>query len=58
MSDLTKLTDCSLWVMLSDIAEILSKHTEDNNEVGLYWYLLYQDIQKELDKRLVNGGIN
>lgn len=57
MSDLTKISDSGLWVMLSDIAEVISKHTEDNNEVSLYWYLLYQEVQKELDKRLISGGI-
>lgn len=57
MSDLTKVSDSGLWVMLSDIAEVISKHTEDNNEVSLYWYLLYQEVQKELDKRLISGGI-
>ena len=57
MSDLTKVSDSGLWVMLSDIAEVISKHTEDNNEVSMYWYLLYQEVQKELDKRLISGGI-
>lgn len=56
MNDLSKVTDCSLWVMLSDVAEIMSKHADENNEVSLYWYLLYQDVQKELDSRIINGG--
>ena len=46
----------SLWVILSDVAEVLSKHTREDSEVSMYWYLLYVDIQKEIDKRLINGG--
>lgn len=46
----------SLWVVLSDVAEVLSKHTQEDSEVSMYWYLLYVDIQKEIDKRLINGG--
>lgn len=48
----------SLWVVLSDVAEVLSKHTQEDSEVSMYWYLLYVDIQKEIDKRLMNGGNN
>ena len=57
MSDLTKISDSGLWVMLSDVAEVLSKHTQEDSEVSMYWCLLYVDIQKEIDKRLINGGI-
>ena len=56
MSDLTKISESGLRVMLSDVAEVLSKHTQEDSEVSMYWYLLYVDIQKEIDKRLINGG--
>ena len=56
MSDLTKISESGLRVMLSEVAEVLSKHTQEDSEVSMYWYLLYQKVQKELDKRLISGG--
>jgi len=56
--DIKKLKDTTLWAMLSDIAEILSKHAKEDTEVITYWYLLYTEIQKEVDSRMIREGAN
>ena len=56
--DIKRLKDTTLWAMLSDIAEILSKHSKEDTEVITYWYLLYTEIQKEVDSRMIREGAN
>ena len=55
--NIKELNTETLWAMLSDLAEILSKHSRDNSALVTYWYVLYTDIQKELDSRMITGGV-
>lgn len=51
--NIEELADSTLWILVSDIARILNLHHKEDNEVTMYWYLLYTDIQKELDRRMI-----
>lgn len=53
------LNDATLWALLSDVSENLNKHPYDangNNEVFLFWYAVFKDIENAIDERLAREG--
>lgn len=50
---ITRLSERTLWGILADLSETMSDYKPDSNDnVFMFWYQLYKDIEKEIDKRL------
>ena len=55
-----EVDDATLWAIISDLTEVLAKYKPTSvfelpNDAFMFWYELYQEIQKELDKRIMQG---
>lgn len=55
LTDTIKKADtATLWLLLSDLSEVIGAYTPDrNNNAFLIWYLIYKQLETEIDRRMI-----
>lgn len=58
MNEAIKKADTpTLWRIMTDLSVVMERYTpEQENTAFMFWYGVYKELEKELDKRMILEG--